>query len=121
MHTAAEPKVDRSQEFLYRPPLALERILAPEAVALIGAREKPGSVGRTILENLQAGGFRGSIYPVNPKRHRVLGVKAYPSIGCVPQTVDLAIVATPATTVPEVIGECAKARSGGSSGHLGRL
>ena len=114
MHTAAEPKVDRSQEFLYRPPLALERILAPEAVALIGAREKPGSVGRTILENLQAGGFRGSIYPVNPKRHRVLGVKAYPSIGHVPQKVDLAIVVTPAATVPEIIGECAKAGVAGA-------
>ena len=114
MHTAAQPKVDRSQDFLRRPPLPLERIFAPEAVALIGAREKPGSVGRTILENLQAGGFRGSIYPVNPKRHRVLGIKAYPSIGRVPQAVDLAIVATPATTVPEVIGECAKAGVAGA-------
>jgi len=114
MHTEAQPKVDRSHEFLYRPPLPLERIFAPEAVALIGAREKPGSVGRTILENLQAGGFRGSIYPVNPKRHRVLGVRAYPSIDCVPRPVDLAIVATPAATVPEVIGECAKAGVAGA-------
>jgi acetyltransferase len=114
MHTAAQPKVDRSQDFLCRPPLPLERIFAPETVALIGAREKPGSVGRTILENLQAGGFRGSIYPVNSKRHRVLSIKAYPSIGCVPQAVDLAIVATPATTVPEVIGECAKAGVAGA-------
>jgi acetyltransferase len=114
MHTVAQPKVDRSHEFLYGPPLPLERIFAPEAVALIGAREKPGSVGRTILENLQAGGFRGSIYPVNSKRDRVLGIKAYSSIGYVPRAIDLAIVVTPAATVPDVIAECAKAGVAGA-------
>ncbi len=114
MLTVARHKVDRSNEFLYRPPLPLERIFAPKAVALIGAREKPGSVGRTILENLQAGGFAGSIYPVNPKRDRVLEVKAYTSIARVPQAVDLAIIATPAVTVPEVIAECAKAGVAGA-------
>ena len=114
MHTEAQPKVHRSEELFRNPPLPLERIFAPKAVALIGAREKAGSVGRTILENLRSGGFRGSIYPVNPKRHRVLGVRAYPSIDCVPRPVDLAIVATPAATVPDVIGECAKAGVAGA-------
>ena len=114
MHTQAQPTIRSSEELLRHPALPLERIFAPEAVALIGAREKAGSVGRTILENLRAGGFRGSIYPVNPKRHRVLGVRAYPSIDCVPRPVDLAIVATPTATVPDVIGECAKAGVAGA-------
>ena len=71
-------------------------------------------MGRTILENLQAGGFAGLIYPVNPKRDRVLEFKAYTSIARVPQAVDLAIIATPAVTVPEVIAECAKAGVAGA-------
>jgi acetyltransferase len=89
-------------------------MFSPEAVAVIGAREKEGSVGRTILENLRTGGFKGAIYPVNPKRHRILGLRAYPSIESVPQSVDLAIIATPAATVPGVVSECARARVAGA-------
>ncbi len=89
-------------------------MFSPEAVAVIGAREKEGSVGRTILENLRTGGFKGAIYPVNPKRHRILGLRAYPSIESVPQSIDLAIIATPAVTVPGVVSECARARVAGA-------
>jgi acetyltransferase len=82
-------------------------MLNPRTVAVIGATEVPNSVGRTIMENLQ--GFEGTVYPVNPKRATVLGVKAYPKIGDTPEPVELAIISTPAVTVPNLISECAAA------------
>jgi len=84
----------------------LDVFFAPTSVALIGATENPGSVGRTILKNLIATPFGGTIFPVNPKRPNVLGIKAYPKIGDVPAKVDLAIIVTPAATVPALIREC---------------
>ncbi|HEY5953876.1 MAG TPA: bifunctional acetate--CoA ligase family protein/GNAT family N-acetyltransferase [Terrimicrobiaceae bacterium] len=115
MHTQAKPRSHRSSDDLFRhPSLPLGRMFSPEAVAVIGAREKEGSVGRTILENLRTGGFKGAIYPVNPKRHRILGLRAYPSIESVPQSIDLAIIATPAATVPGVVSECARGRVAGA-------
>jgi len=84
-------------------------MLAPKSVALIGATESPGSVGRTLLENLKDEAFQGDVYPVNPKRLRVLGTPAFPKIGDVPGPVDLAVICTPATTVPGVIEECIEA------------
>jgi acetyltransferase len=88
---------------------ALEAIFAPRAVAVIGASEKAGSVGRSILWNLIGSPFGGTVYPVNPKRPNVLGIRSYPNIAAVPEPVDLAVVVTPAPTVPQVIGECADA------------
>jgi len=87
----------------------LDPICAPKVVAVIGATDKAGSVGRTLFENLGRGGFSGVVYPVNPKRASVLCVKAYPSIGEVPEKVDLAVICTPAKTVPGLIRDCAKA------------
>ena len=87
----------------------LSPIFSPESVAVIGATENPGSVGRTILENLIKGGFAGKIYPVNPKRDTVLGVKAYPSITAVPEKPDLAVIITPPPTVPGIVRDCGKA------------
>ena len=60
------------------PRLPLDAIFAPRTVAVIGATEKPGSVGRTILWNLISNPFGGTVYPVNPNRPNVLGIKAYP-------------------------------------------
>jgi acetyltransferase len=77
----------------------------PKSVAVIGATDKTGSVGLAIMRNLQAA-FKGAIYPVNPKRESLMGIKAYPSISAVPERVDLAIIVTPAKTVPGVISEC---------------
>ncbi|HEY9624008.1 MAG TPA: bifunctional acetate--CoA ligase family protein/GNAT family N-acetyltransferase [Crinalium sp.] len=85
----------------------LDFIFAPKSVAVIGATERSGSVGRTILWNLISSSFGGTVYPVNPKRHNVLGIKAYPTIASIPEPVDLAIIVTPASTVPAIIGECA--------------
>jgi acetyltransferase len=87
----------------------LSPIFSPESVAVIGATENPGSVGRTILENLIKGGYAGKIYPVNPKRDTVLGVKAYPSITAVPEKPDLAVIITPPPTVPGIVKDCGAA------------
>mgnify|MGYP000120137851 CR=1 FL=1 len=86
----------------------LAKIFSPQTIALIGASENEGSVGRAILENLLLSKDR-KIYPVNPRRDGVLGVKAYPRIEDIPEPVDLAVIATPAQTVPEVLTECGKA------------
>ena len=87
----------------------LEAFFTPQNIAVIGATEKAGSIGRTIVWNLMKSPFGGPVFPVNPKRRSVLGIKAHPRIGDVPDLVDLAIVVTPAPTVPDLIGECVEA------------
>jgi acetyltransferase len=87
----------------------LDSIFAPRNVAVIGATEKEDSVGRTLLWNLISNPFGGTVFPVNPKRNNVMGIRSYPSIGDVPDQVDLAVIVTPAPTVPGVIGECVAA------------
>src|SRR5262245_8030687 len=85
----------------------LDPIFSPKVVAVIGATESRGSVGRTVFQNLGRGGFEGTVYPVNPKRSSVLCVKAYPNIAAVPEKVDLAVITTPSASVPGLIRECA--------------
>ena len=87
----------------------LDAIFKPRSIALIGATENPGSVGRTVFQNLGRGGFQGVVYPINPKRNSVLSVKAYPSLAALPEKVDLAVICTPAKTVPGIIQDCVKA------------
>lgn len=87
----------------------LDFIFAPRNVAVIGASESEGSVGRTILWNLISNPFGGAVFPVNPKRKSVLGIHAYPQIADIPVQVDLAVVVTPALTVPGIIEECVEA------------
>lgn len=84
----------------------LDAIFAPRTVAVIGASEKPGTVGRTLLWNLISNPFGGTVFPVNPNRSSVLGIKAYPNMGAIREQVDLAVIATPAPTVPGIIAEC---------------
>jgi acetyltransferase len=90
----------------------LRAMLNPKRIALIGATEAANSVGRTLMENLIS--LRRTVYPINLKRSRVLGVKAFPKIADVPAAVDLAIIATPAITVPDVVGDCAAAGVAGA-------
>jgi len=85
---------------------SLEKIFRPNNVAIIGATEKEGSVGRTIIKNLITNPFGGTIFPVNPKRPNVLGIQAHKSIGDIPADIDLAVIVTPAPTVPAIIDEC---------------
>jgi acetyltransferase len=87
----------------------LDAIFRPEAVAVIGATDRPGSVGRTIMWNLVSSPFGGTVFPVNSRRPNVLGIKAYPSVSEVPAKVDLAVIVAPAPAVPEIIGECVEA------------
>jgi acetyltransferase len=84
----------------------LSALFVPDSVAVIGATERTGTVGRTVLSNLIESRFRSKVYAVNPSHSQVLGLKAYKSVGDIPKQVDLAIVVTPALTVARVIGEC---------------
>ena len=87
----------------------LNVFFSPKSVAVIGATEKAGHVGRAILWNLISSPFGGTVYPVNPKRTAVLGIRAYPSVLEVPEHVDLAVIVTPAESVPQTMRECANA------------
>lgn len=102
-------RTDPSQNFIERYAHPLDAVFHPQTVAVIGAKDDPGSVGRTIMLNLISGSFHGRIYPINPKRDQVFGIKSYPSIKAVPEKVDLAIIVTPAQTVPKIVSECADA------------
>jgi acetyltransferase len=86
-----------------------DALFLPDSVAVIGATERPGTVGRTVLENLLHPSFQGKVYAVNSRHSEICGRQAYPSIGDVPEKIDLAVVATPAPTVPGVIGQCVDA------------
>ena len=85
----------------------LDLIFNPQRIAVIGASEEPNSVGRALLENLDQKVFR--VFVVNPNRPTILGLKTYPDIGSVPEPVDLALIATPARTVPKIVGQCVEA------------
>ncbi|MDJ0774039.1 MAG: bifunctional acetate--CoA ligase family protein/GNAT family N-acetyltransferase [Mastigocoleus sp. MO_167.B18] len=97
---------DRAYDILRSEYHPLDAIFAPKNIAVIGATEKEGSVGRTLLWNLISNPFGGTVFPINPKRNSVLGIKAYPKISDLPESIDLAIIATPSHTVPGIIGEC---------------
>ena len=84
----------------------LDPIFKPTSVALVGASERAGSVGRNVLWNLIRSPFGGTIYPVNPKRSNILGVRAYASMQVLPEVPDLVVVCTPADSVPDVLREC---------------
>lgn len=88
---------------------ACDGLFVPDSVAVIGATDRAGSVGRTVVANLCAGAYKGKVYAVNPDRAEVLGLRCWPKIGSVPEPVDLAVVITPAPTVPAIIGECVTA------------
>lgn len=87
----------------------LNLIFNPQRIAVIGASEKEGSLGAKILRNLVGVGYKGMVFPVNPFRHSVQGIMAYPTVNKIPKKIDLAIVATPAHTVPQIMEECGEA------------
>ncbi len=92
----------------------LDKIFRPESVAVIGASDRPGAVGYSVLKNLIEGGFQGSVFPINPKRGRILGLLAFPSARAVGKRIDLAAVCTPIASVPAVIEDCSAAGIGGA-------
>ncbi len=100
---------ERAHDILRPRRSLLESIFEPKSVAIIGATERPGSIGRTIFENLIAGSLREAAYPVNPNHSSVLGVKAFPRLGDLPSPVDLAVIVAPALAVPGIVAECVEA------------
>src|SRR5437870_11417865 len=85
---------------------SLAPLFRPGSVAVVGASGTPGSVGSILIHNLLGNPFGGVVYPVNPKRKAVHGVRCYPALAGLPEAVDLAVIATPASTVPPLIEEC---------------
>jgi len=84
----------------------LDKLFKPKTIAVIGASNSKGSVGKAFMDNLVDGGYRGKVFPVSIKRKRVKNIKAYKSIKDIPKKIDLAIIATPARTVLEIIEDC---------------
>ncbi len=83
-------------------------MLYPGSIAVIGASATPGKVGHAILKNLRTQGFKGKVFAVNPKGGEILGEESFKSIADLPSVPDLAVVATPAATVPGILQECSK-------------
>lgn len=94
---------DPFQDYLYVEPHPLDLVFKPEKIALFGAKDDSGTVGATLLKNLSNDSFKGKIYPINPNREKVFGIPCYPSLKALPEKVDLAVIATPAKTVPGIM------------------
>jgi acetyltransferase len=102
-------KIDKRHDLLRSEEHPLRAMFAPHAVAVIGASEKQGGIGRAVVWSLVSSPFGGTVYPVSDKHTSVLGIKAYPHVADIPEPVDLAVIVTPAPTVPALITECAEA------------
>ncbi|MFC5512606.1 bifunctional acetate--CoA ligase family protein/GNAT family N-acetyltransferase [Massilia jejuensis] len=81
----------------------LDHFFTPRSVAVVGASARPGSVGATVFANLAAGGFRGAIWPVNPRSGEIGGIKAFRDVADLPGAPGLAVICTPAATVPAIV------------------
>lgn len=86
--------------------MGLKSIFEPSSVAIIGASREAGKLGYAVLKNILDAGFKGKVYPVNPKADEILGLKCYPSIKDVPGEVELVVVIVPARFTPSVIQDC---------------
>jgi acetyltransferase len=92
----------------------LKRMFDPKTVALIGASEREGSTGRSLLRNLMAtNGREREIFPVNPGRKVILNLECFPNVSAIPRPIDLAVIVSPAVTVPAVLEECGNIGVGG--------
>lgn len=100
--------IDPSQDYLNIHAPSLHSIFYPSSVAVVGATDKEGSVGNTLLKNLLLSQFSGEIFPVNPKRTTILNTDCYPNLSAIPKPVDLAVIVIPAKGVLAVIQECVK-------------
>jgi acyl-CoA synthetase (NDP forming)/GNAT superfamily N-acetyltransferase len=91
---------------------SLRPLLAPTSLAVIGVSRSQSGIGYEILHGVLAGGFTGRTYPVNPHAKTIHGLDCYPTVGAIPERVDLAVVAVPASSVPQIIEECGAAHVG---------
>ncbi len=85
----------------------INSIMNPESIAVVGATDRPGSVGLAVCFNILSAGYKGVLYPVNPKRRSVLSIKTYPSLTEVPDKVDMAVIIVPAPMVSGIVEEAA--------------
>ncbi len=90
---------------------SLNKLFDPDSIAVIGASNRQGSVGFSIMKNLIGSGYSGTVYPVNPKRKNVMGIQCHKSVLDLPERVDLAVIATPAFIVPKVLRESVRAEA----------
>src|SRR5213080_2180660 len=86
----------------------LDTLFAPKSIAVIGASNRKGSVGRAVFTNILLNEYTGTVYPVNPKDRSISGVRSYPSVQDLPESVDMAVVVVPAAVVPSVTEACGK-------------
>ncbi len=84
----------------------LKPLFSPKSVAVFGASDREDSVGKIVFQNMLQSGFQGKLYPINPNHEEVQGCKAYTTISHIEESVDLAVIATPAQTVPDIIEQC---------------
>ena len=84
----------------------LSKLFEPESVAVFGASDRKGTVGNLVFKNMIEGGFKGDVFPINPKHSKVQGHKAYPDLNGIDKPIDLAVITTPAVTVPGIIESC---------------
>lgn len=92
---------------------ALDRFLSPRSVAVVGASDKPGALGATLLSNLAKNDFAGTVYPINPKRDEIAGLKCLPSVEALPEGVDVAVLAIPRAGVLGAVRGLAARKAGG--------
>ena len=97
------PRARATQSDILR---SMQRIMRPEAIAVIGASAEDGKIGNSVMKNLIDGGYRGTIHPIHPRATEILGRKCYPSVSAVPGAIDIAIFCIPARLVASVVAEC---------------
>ena len=91
----------------------IDRMFQPKSVAVVGASEKPGSIGNALMKNLIKSEFSGNIYPVNPNHETIWKHHAYPSVQDIKASIDLVIISTPIVTAPQIIRGCVESEAGG--------
>src|SRR5919112_1540131 len=101
----------RSQDEIVQ---AMNRIMQPKAVAVIGASSEAGKIGNSVMKNLVNGGYKGEIYPIHPKADEIMGYKAYKSVKDVPGEIDTAVFAIPAKFVAQALAECGEKKIPGA-------
>jgi acetyl coenzyme A synthetase (ADP forming)-like protein len=106
-----EPRYRPTQDEIVR---AMNRIMRPDSVAVIGASSEDGKIGNSVMKNLINGGYKGKIYPINPKADEILGYKAYGSVKDIPGEVDVAVFAIPAKFVAAALVECGEKKIPGA-------
>ena len=87
-------------------PHYLDHLFSPKAIAVFGASDRPNAVGALVFENLLAAGFHGQLYPINPKHKKLKGLSCHAGLSEITAPIDLAVIATPAATVPEILQSC---------------